>query len=237
MSDHGEYVATLSSLERCALADEALATIRHDVRNRFAAIRNAAYYLRRKVGSTEAARSDARVEAFFQLIDEQLTASDLALGGTTKKREASRNMAPRTVGSCVARLLEATPSFPGHPVNCALNDVTLLPLDPLEIALLARLLVESSTPAAKEGSPLSIGTSETDEHLLIEVTTDTAQVAAPDAPVTHDSLALRAARRIAGRYGGEVELVRGQQTTIARARIPKASSSPTGFEDTVVGWP
>ncbi len=56
-----------------------LASVRHDVRNKLASIRNAVHYLRRRVESTDLAERDVRVERFFALIEDELRAVDTVL--------------------------------------------------------------------------------------------------------------------------------------------------------------
>jgi hypothetical protein len=50
--------------------------VRHSLKNRLAAIRNAAFYLARKAGKAGLLESDPRVAQFFELIDRELTAVD-----------------------------------------------------------------------------------------------------------------------------------------------------------------
>jgi PleD family two-component response regulator len=52
-------------------------SVRHDLRNRFASIRNAAFYLRTRVEKrTDLFSTDPRVPAFFNLIDEELARAE-----------------------------------------------------------------------------------------------------------------------------------------------------------------
>lgn len=62
-----------------AIVEEVLAVIRHDVRNKLAAARQAAQYLKRRTEGTEVFKTDARVERFFNLVDEQLELADQQL--------------------------------------------------------------------------------------------------------------------------------------------------------------
>ena len=63
----------LESARRLAVEEELRAVLRHDLRNRLASIRNAAFYLRLRVEKhTELLTTDPRCAAFFQLIQEEL---------------------------------------------------------------------------------------------------------------------------------------------------------------------
>lgn len=48
------------------------AALRHVLRNRLSAIRNAVFYLRRKSEGSELWESEKRIETFFDLIDDEL---------------------------------------------------------------------------------------------------------------------------------------------------------------------
>ena len=62
------------------IAEEVIAALRHDLRNKLAAIRQAAYYLKTKSQATELWDSDPRIARFFGLIDEQAEEADAIFG-------------------------------------------------------------------------------------------------------------------------------------------------------------
>src|SRR5262245_27630114 len=61
---------------------EAAAVLRHDVRNKLAAVRNAGFYLRRKITAeaAELCARDTRVPTFLDLIRSEVDAADAMLG-------------------------------------------------------------------------------------------------------------------------------------------------------------
>jgi len=63
--------------QRCLLW-EAAAVLRHDLRNRLASVRNAAFYVRRRIERDAASllTADARVPVFFELMGKELDAAD-----------------------------------------------------------------------------------------------------------------------------------------------------------------
>jgi signal transduction histidine kinase len=63
-----------------------LSEVRHDLRNRFAAIRNANFYIRKRASKTELLQQDERVRAFFDLIDRELTEADAMVKLITGER-------------------------------------------------------------------------------------------------------------------------------------------------------
>lgn len=70
----------LRAAKELLIAEEVIAAIRHDVRNKLAAIRQAAYYLRTKTQATDVWAKDPRMARFFDLIDEQVDAADGLFG-------------------------------------------------------------------------------------------------------------------------------------------------------------
>ena len=60
-------------------SEEKAAELRHYLRNRFAAIRNAAFYLQRRVAKTSLWEEDERVRRFFDLIASELSDADDAI--------------------------------------------------------------------------------------------------------------------------------------------------------------
>lgn len=53
----------------------AVRALRHDLRNHLSTIRNAAFYLERRMRKTDAWDNDARVPKFFELIESELEAA------------------------------------------------------------------------------------------------------------------------------------------------------------------
>jgi signal transduction histidine kinase len=82
----------LTNLARAFIAEEATAADRHELRSKLAAIGNAAYFIRRKLEQAPAFLvSDTRLGQFFQLIDDELQA--------VGERLQSRLRTPEEAGS------------------------------------------------------------------------------------------------------------------------------------------
>ncbi len=60
-------------------ASEHISDLRHHLRNRLAAIRNAAYYVQRQAAAAGLLEQDPRVERFLQLIKNEVAEADNAL--------------------------------------------------------------------------------------------------------------------------------------------------------------
>lgn len=61
------------------IAEEVASAVRHDVRNKLGAIRNAAFYLGKKCQGSELWAADPRFPAFFKLIEDQLAEAERIL--------------------------------------------------------------------------------------------------------------------------------------------------------------
>lgn len=62
---------------------EAAAVLRHDLRNKLASVRNASFYLQRKIGSHASSlmAEDARIATFFELIATEIAAAEAIIAG------------------------------------------------------------------------------------------------------------------------------------------------------------
>src|SRR5687768_11017854 len=71
----------LQPLDRRFALEEGASTLRHDVRNRLSSVRNAAFYLERKVTKAAPAllEADPRVNEFFKLIESELLEAEKTL--------------------------------------------------------------------------------------------------------------------------------------------------------------
>ncbi|HUS67500.1 MAG TPA: HAMP domain-containing sensor histidine kinase [Kofleriaceae bacterium] len=63
-------------LHRLFLVVVATSAMRHEVRNKLGTLRNASFYIRRKVEGSEAWKEDVRVPRFFQIIEGEIAAID-----------------------------------------------------------------------------------------------------------------------------------------------------------------
>src|SRR3954452_22795607 len=81
--------------ERAAVAEVVTSVLRHDLRNRFASIRNASYYLMRQAQKAELWKMDPRVEIFFQLIDRELSSAEQLLSARSPAMPAEQSVPVR----------------------------------------------------------------------------------------------------------------------------------------------
>ncbi len=205
--------AEVSSLEQWALGEETMAVFRHDFMNRLAAVRNASFYLAKKTSKTDLWQSDARVQPFFKIIDDEVTAAEALLAQRA-------HVVPLTERSCQLGSL-----VPGTERGLRLVEVPSavevvkdfrptpqLMLSESEVALMAACLIRNSLEAMPSGGVLtlrSFGTVE-GEDLCLEVEDSGPGLSAAEETAAwkpfvtskagHKGLGLNVTRRIARQY-------------------------------------
>lgn len=223
--------AELIPVECAAMMDEVAHSVRHDMNNRLASIRNAAGYLRDRVEETALWTEDSRVPRFFGLIDHAVDnakelLSDRLHVETLFARRAehvdaseivSRAAREFAMSSTIALELETDPGVE-------------LFADRGELMLLVVLLLRNAVEAQPNGGRVRVRLVGGNESAVFEVLDEgpgLVGITAHDAlmPYTttkmnHVGLGLPIARRIAHRYGGRLELVESEN----RARVRVAFS-------------
>jgi len=230
-----------ATLHQGLLLLEATTGLRHDLRNRLASVRNATFYLRRKVESAAPAlwSGDNRVPTFFELIDSELTSADDIITSTTPSVLAAEPQAAELDVAALARELIPELPAPGG-VNILAPEPTPggVVADPLELQIGLRCLLENAIDAtAATNGTIRITCTQTDGVMLISVIDDGPGFG--DGPrerwlrpfATSKSgrmgLGLNIARRVATRAGGALLLTdgagRGAAVTIS---LPIAGDHP-----------
>ncbi|WP_437506091.1 sensor histidine kinase [Sorangium sp. So ce1099] len=228
----------LGAAEQAATAEEIVATLRHDLRNCFGTIRNAAYFIRRKVAREQLCRDDPRVEQFIHVIDEEVLAASALVDDVIGSRarplrrtvSASARECVHTAAAC-ARIAE-----PGVRVDVEAVD-GVVELDPAELSLAVRCLVENAAESMEGGGVVALRGRVVGARYRIEVEDTGAGV--PEAELEaitrpfyttkpgHLGLGLNIAGRVARRYFGALTIEggapRGTRTCI---ELPLAVEAP-----------
>ncbi|WP_437570261.1 ATP-binding protein [Sorangium sp. So ce542] len=147
----------LGAAEQIATAEEIVAAMRHDLRNCFGTIRNAAFFLKRKIAREQAFQGDPRVEQFLHVIDEEAIAASALVDGVTdagphlrrKPVSASALECVRLAAAC-ARIAE-----PGVRVDLDAAD-GVVELDPAELSVAVRCLVENAAESMPGGGVVTL---------------------------------------------------------------------------------
>lgn len=209
----------LQARERAAVADVVASTLRHDLRNKLASIRNASFYLMRQMKKTEAWTADPRVETFFQLIEKELASAEELLS----KRGPPAPGGPRPrchPGDGVERALAQAELPEGVRVARELEAKGAVALDVEDLAVLVTCLVDNAVEAMPRGGTLTVRTRDLEDDGVSLRVEDTGEGLAPEAYSRafepffttrpgHAGLGLSIVHRTAQRHGWRVELGAG----------------------------
>ena len=200
--------------ERQAIADELTSTMRHDVRNRLSAIRNAAFYLKRRVSQTELWSADARVQQFFALIDESVAHADKLLVAKFGAQSApGSKTAPVSGAAALAVAVASARIAPGIRFEALVEDADVY-VDSDELALAVRCLLESAAYALSRPGVVKVSASAkaAGYHVEISPWTDASTGGQRDelSPAERweeggDALGVHIAARVARCYGGSLD--------------------------------
>jgi signal transduction histidine kinase len=207
----------LAALESVAFSEEYVSTLRHDLRNKLASIRNAAFYLARRAQKTEIWADDPNVPRLFKIIDESAQGADDLLHGNFGPRSAGFRR-PRRVPAREPAELAAASARVGDGVRVELDvREAELHCDPGEVALALRCLVENAAEAMGQQGAVRVEGGPGDGAYVFTVIDQGPGIAPAQhsdvfLPIAstkpgHVGLGLNIARRIARRYGGDVYVV------------------------------
>jgi signal transduction histidine kinase len=218
--------------ERAAVAEVVSSVLRHDLRNRFASIRNASYYLMRQAQKAELWKTDPRVEIFFELIDRELSSAEQLL--------AARNPTGPTENEGPVRLFEAAERALARGripasirVERTWQEQASVDADDAEsLVLLARCLIDNALEAMPEGGVLGVRTLRGEENRIIpeEQRTKVLEAFMTTKP-GHPGLGLCIVQRLALRNRAWVELKAGEPSgTRVRVSFPISggAAAPAG---------
>jgi signal transduction histidine kinase len=221
----------LALTEALVLAEELSTAARHDIRNRLGVVRNAGFFLRRRVEATDVFRADARMEKFFGLIDESV----VAIGGLLD--------APRSRGASVdlcdaAALAVGTARTGEHAVTFETSiEAAGASADPREIAVAIRCLLENAAEATEPGGVVRLRIEPGPELVVVEVVDGGPEVevslelfSRPSYTTKpgHAGLGVNVAARIAKRHGGALSYARHAGRTTARLEISRSEGGARG---------
>lgn len=229
----------LGAAEQAAVADEILSVLRHDLRNRFAIVRNASFYIKRKVARDAAYSSDPRIEEFFGIIDEEVIAASARLEESVDAaRVFNRRSVCMSAAGCVRRAAAcARIGTSGARIVLSAQDGDV-DADPIELAVAVRCLIESAVESTPGDGMVTVRGTASGARYCIEVT-DTAPAACEaDSEAIlrpfyttkpgHSGLGLNIARRVARRYGGTLAVEQRAPGTSVVIALPLAAAPALG---------
>jgi signal transduction histidine kinase len=226
-------VDPLGAAERAAIAEEVASVTRHDLRNKLASIRNATFYLRKRVEVTELWNNDAHVARFFGLVEEQIIGAMTLLDeGMTLQRLFARRVARLSGRECIMRALSCARATVVPELEIE-GDAGEIDADLNETALGIRCLIENAAEAA--GGHVKISAQAADGWLTIAVSDEGPGVLEANREAVfrplhttkegHAGLGLGIARRSARRYSGDVTAVASPSGARFIVALPLASGA------------
>jgi len=235
----------LGPIEQAAAAEEVLSSIRHDLRNRLATVRNAVYYIKRKLAGSELCAQDPRIVQFLEVIDNEIIVTDATISegragahfldmiAPSKSASTPREdrLAQRaSVSTCIERAVALS-----RIESRALRfDTTIedgeVEMDPDILAMSLRCIIENAAEAMPDGGVVTISAAPNGPLVRIEVTDEgkglpeNAGEAIYQPFFTtkpgHLGLGLSMASRAARRAGGRLSVRQGPNGAVAAMLIP-----------------
>jgi signal transduction histidine kinase len=224
----------LGTVEAVAIADEVASTMRHDLRNKFASIRNAVFYIERSLGKAGYLDEDPRVSRFLTLICEQIEAADALLDQRSLHRSlVPTELEPVQLGECAQAAAAASSTRKDVRLEVSLADHSRFSGNPDELTVAIGCLLDNAIDAAGPSGVVTMSTDEDDEAVRLSIADDGPGMTAEQysralLPFSsekpgHAGLGLNVASRVASRLGGTLQLANpgGRSGTKVELRIPK----------------
>lgn len=158
----------MTDLERRTLAEAVQGVLRHDARNKVGAIRNAAFFLRRKTEKTEL-WAQPRVADFFSLIEAQLGELEAVLGDRGEPPAGPAVEPVANVAACVRAALEAH-GPPGTQLELRLEEPLEAAIEGEALTLALRCLVDNAVEAAGPGGCVTLTAARREGAPFVRVT-------------------------------------------------------------------
>jgi signal transduction histidine kinase len=230
----------LRNIELLALLEESTTSLRHDVRNRIAAVRNLAFFVRRKVSLEVAPTRDPRVIEFLGKIEGEVQRTDELMDDWSVRSQTARVRALARVQ--IAECLQLA-------VDCArLPSAVRVELEPLterleveadreSLAFAVRCLIENAAEAMGAGV-VGLAAARSRDSCRLTVTDNGPGIAEPARCLErfysrkpgHLGLGLCMAHRIVTRLGGDLELGAPAIGAEVSLLLPLAADSAIGLQ-------
>lgn len=217
---------------RAAVAEEVVAELRHDLRNHLAAVRNAAYYIRRRAEKTPLWTDDPRVAAFLELIASESTRADERLGERGAPCAGTEGAAH--VGAAIGRALDGLPVPAGVVVRHETPPGLSIAGSEEDLALAARMILENAIEAVGGGGEVRVSAGYAHGAVQVEIRDTGPGIGDPDrarearwtTKPGRLGLGLPIAARAMRRLGGEVVFAPADRGARVLLRGPSGGSLP-----------
>jgi signal transduction histidine kinase len=164
-------VDPLGPVELVAVAEEMASQLRHELRNKFAAVRNAEFYMRRRLRSTEAWQADPRIEELAGIIQSEMRLANELLDQRLRLQHLFTPAPSRVdAAECVRLAVACTRVGTGCSVVIEVDaEAGCVTADPHELALAVRCLVENAVEATGPGGAVRVRARPVNARYVIDV--------------------------------------------------------------------
>jgi signal transduction histidine kinase len=226
----------LGPVQLVAIADEMASVLRHELRNKFASVRSAGFYVRRRLRETEAWQADPRLEELSGIIQDEMRLANELLDQRLRLQHLFVAAPARVDAADCVRLAVSCVRVPS---GCS---VTLevearsgyVTADPHELALAVRCLVENAVDATGSSGTVRIRALPVTARYMIEIADAGSGIHGSQRSAVLQpfyttrpgrvGLGLNIAQRIAERYGGSLAFSQVSAGTTAVLELATASS-------------
>lgn len=221
--------ARLQALRDRLLIDEALSPLRHDLRNKLASVRNAAFYLKRKhdVAPPPDWSADPRVAQMFDVIKGELVAAEALMA--RQAPPAVSEAASADVAVVAAALCEELGRVAGVTLVPPQTTALRARIDGDELTVALYCIVENAVDAGAR--TVTVDCNRQDGEIVVDVIDDGGGAADARAfepgfttRAARLGLGLNVARRIVQRADGALTLTEAPGGTRARLCLPEATA-------------
>lgn len=220
----------LASVQFAAAADEAASLLRHELRNKFASVRSAEFYIRRRLRGSEAWLADARLEELSGIIQEEMRLASELLDRRHLQHVFAPAAARVDAADCVRHAAACTRRSSQCHVEIEVEAETgHVSADPSELALATRCLLENAVEALGTTGLVRVRARPEALRYVIRVEDAGAGIADSQRAAVfepffttkpgHAGLGLKIARRIAERYAGTVQLCESPRGTVVALEL------------------
>jgi signal transduction histidine kinase len=157
--------------EKLAAIGQLASGVGHELRNPLGAIKNAAFYIRRRAANTDLPKTEPRVMEFLSIIDEEVNSANKVitdlLGFSRMGKPAA---APTNIAGIIEDALRYTPIPQGVTLAKEINNLPMVMVDGEQIKQVVVNIVLNALQAMPEGGRLEIRASAKGKFVEVEFT-------------------------------------------------------------------
>jgi signal transduction histidine kinase len=218
------------AVESVAIAEEVASVLRHDLRNKFASMRNAVAYIERSLQKLDLLDRDLRILRFLKLIAEQLEASDRLLDQRGQHTELfSLGSELLCLDQCVLEAIARTAIPERVKLELGVMGQPTLQGNFDEVVLAVQCLLDNAVEASEPRGRIKVDVCEEEGEAVLRIA-DSGPGIAPEqrervltafvgSKPGHAGLGLNIAARLAGLHGGRLMIGEARDLSGFEARL------------------